>query len=203
MTDPNPSPLPAVELPAVVRQVAESWQPCCWFGNALTVKNSTSYARPMTAANLAELLSALDPTTRAAVLGEAIRDMTPELAIEILTKDERIADMFAAAKESESRTTRAEARVAEVEAEHSVALGIIRLCESMVSDDFAFDLDARLHATDTPTPEMTADEVRLTNRKFSVIYQATHSFDPEHSCHRVHEDWRKEALARIAEMEKR
>lgn len=86
---PNPSPLPAVELDGYKRGVV---------------------------AHLAAQIEALDPTTRAEVLAKYAEETMPDLALEeLLLLRAQNDSLEKRAKESESRATRAEARVAELE----------------------------------------------------------------------------------------
>lgn len=64
-----------------------------------------------------------------------------------------------------------------------------RIIEVLVSDDFCEDLEFKIavHQDYTLKPE----DVITVNQKFCIIYELSHSANPTHSCHNVHNDWRK------------
>jgi hypothetical protein len=67
---------------------------------------------------------------------------------------------------------------------------LIETIERICGDDFCEDMEMRFAADengDLPGDLKTAIE------KLSLIYRMTHSAGRDHTCFRVHEDWRKEA----------
>jgi hypothetical protein len=76
---------------------------------------------------------------------------------------------------------------------------LLHVIESIVGDDFCEDLDCMCAFH----PEEMTQREKDCQTKLSLIYRVVHSLNQMHSCHGVHNNWRKEfrRMRHIAEEE--
>ena len=65
----------------------------------------------------------------------------------------------------------------------------LRVVEALVSDDFMENMEMR--ELDQPIVA-SQEDIILMVKKLRMIYRFIHSTQEDHSCYRVHDDWRKE-----------
>lgn len=74
----------------------------------------------------------------------------------------------------------------------SLALRLLFVIERIAGGDFSEELEMRsYHNEQDPMRWPMTETEKIANKKFSLIYMLAHAFNHDHSCHRVHEDWRK------------
>lgn len=76
----------------------------------------------------------------------------------------------------------------------------LEVISHICGDGFCEDLDMRADATPDEEWALSPD-LKLAQEKLSKIYCIAHSMVVSNSCYRMHDDWRKEAEAAVAEME--
>lgn len=80
------------------------------------------------------------------------------------------------------------ARVDELTVLRATDQHVIAAIEALVADDFCEELAMQVafHPERLTSVELTASE------KLSAVYRLSHSFNRQHACYRVHDDWRAE-----------